>query len=112
MKNPNIFTENTEIWAAWLEGKNHSRVGEMVEFETKAGSASDAAHVSYVARAAASALNVDVCEKLNIRRVWPRSGVTIKNPGNIMKNPNEFWQEVAFALILGSVAGYVLAQYF
>lgn len=29
-----------------------------------------------------------------------------------MKNPNEFWQEVAFALILGSVAGYVLAQYF
>ena len=29
-----------------------------------------------------------------------------------MKNPNELWQEVAFALILGSVAGYVLAQYF
>jgi hypothetical protein len=29
-----------------------------------------------------------------------------------MKNPNEFWGEVAFALILGSVAGYVFAQYF
>jgi len=29
-----------------------------------------------------------------------------------MKNPNEFWSEVAFALILGSLAGYVIAIYF
>lgn len=29
-----------------------------------------------------------------------------------MKNPNEFWQEVAFALIIGSLAGYVMAIYF
>lgn len=29
-----------------------------------------------------------------------------------MKNPNEFWSEVAFALILGSFAGYTLASYF
>jgi len=29
-----------------------------------------------------------------------------------MKNPNEFWSEVAFALILGSVTGYVFASYF
>jgi len=29
-----------------------------------------------------------------------------------MKNPNEFWSEVAFALILGSLGGYVLAAYF
>lgn len=29
-----------------------------------------------------------------------------------MKNPNEFWIDIAFAMILGSVAGYVLAIYF
>jgi len=29
-----------------------------------------------------------------------------------MKNPNEFWSEVAFALILGSLTGYVMAIYF
>jgi len=26
-----------------------------------------------------------------------------------MRNPNEFWQEVAFALIFGSSGGYILA---
>ena len=29
-----------------------------------------------------------------------------------MKNPNEFWSEVAFALILGSLGGYIMGLYF
>lgn len=29
-----------------------------------------------------------------------------------MKNPNEFWQEVAFAIALGAIFGYVFATYF
>jgi hypothetical protein len=29
-----------------------------------------------------------------------------------MKNPNEFWSEVAFAIALGAIFGYVLAIYF
>ena len=29
-----------------------------------------------------------------------------------MKNPNQFWCDVAFAVILGSVAGFVMAIYF
>jgi hypothetical protein len=29
-----------------------------------------------------------------------------------MKNPNEFWSEVSFAIALGAIFGYVFANYF
>jgi hypothetical protein len=29
-----------------------------------------------------------------------------------MKNPDEFWSEVSFAIALGAIFGYVFATYF
>lgn len=50
----------TEIWTAWIDGEE----SEAVEFEAPAQGTFD------IAQAAADALNIDVCDALNVKRKY------------------------------------------